>query len=134
MEDESSTSTLLLVSCTGYNNDNEDDGEEEDMVMKMNSACCVLSGVRLRTVSLPVMKTTSCCFGGPDYSELYVTSASLGLGQSEKRLQPLAGDIFRVRLTCPHLIHWLNSVQCQAADTVRACARVCVCVCLCVYR
>ncbi|XP_073318808.1 regucalcin [Pagrus major] len=54
------------------------------------------TGVRLQTVPLPVMKTTSCCFGGPDYSDLYVTSASLGLDQSERRLQPLAGDIFRV--------------------------------------
>ncbi|XP_070786770.1 regucalcin [Enoplosus armatus] len=54
------------------------------------------TGVRLQTVSLPVMKTTSCCFGGPDYSDLYVTSASLGLDQSERRQQPLAGDTFRV--------------------------------------
>ncbi|XP_069020255.1 regucalcin [Embiotoca jacksoni] len=55
------------------------------------------TGVRLQTVSLPVTKTTSCCFGGPDYSDLYVTSASLGLDQSESRQQPLAGDTFRVR-------------------------------------
>ncbi|XP_078147321.1 regucalcin isoform X2 [Centroberyx gerrardi] len=50
------------------------------------------TGVRLQSVSLPVMKTTSCCFGGPDYSDLFVTSASLGLDQSERRQQPLAGD------------------------------------------
>uniref|UniRef100_A0A8D2ZCI5 Regucalcin n=1 Tax=Scophthalmus maximus TaxID=52904 RepID=A0A8D2ZCI5_SCOMX len=55
------------------------------------------TGMRLQTVSLPVMKTTSCCFGGPDYSDLYVTSASLGLDQSERRKQPLAGHTFRVR-------------------------------------
>ncbi|XP_028985915.1 regucalcin [Betta splendens] len=55
------------------------------------------TGVCLQTVCLPAMKTTSCCFGGPDYSELYVTSASLGLNQSELRLQPLAGHTFRVR-------------------------------------
>lgn len=54
------------------------------------------TGVRLQSVSLPVMKTTSCCFGGPDYSDLYVTSASLGLDQSERRQQPLAGATFRV--------------------------------------
>ncbi|XP_067356491.1 regucalcin isoform X7 [Channa argus] len=53
-------------------------------------------GVRLQTVSLPVMKTTSCCFGGPDYSDLYVTSASLGLDHSDIRQQPLAGHTFRV--------------------------------------
>ncbi|XP_029283006.1 regucalcin [Cottoperca gobio] len=54
------------------------------------------TGVRLQTVSLPVAKTTSCCFGGPDFSDLYVTSASLGLSQSESRQQPLAGGTFRV--------------------------------------
>ncbi|XP_034722186.1 regucalcin-like, partial [Etheostoma cragini] len=54
------------------------------------------TGVCLRSVSLPVMKTTSCCFGGPRYTDLYVTSASLGLDQSERREQPLAGHTFRV--------------------------------------
>ncbi|MEQ2162583.1 hypothetical protein GOODEAATRI_021275 [Goodea atripinnis] len=52
---------------------------------------------RLQTVSLPATKTTSCCFGGPDYSELYVTSASLGLDQSELQKQPQAGNTFRVK-------------------------------------
>ncbi|XP_029370660.1 regucalcin [Echeneis naucrates] len=56
-----------------------------------------VTGVRLQTVSFPVTKTTSCCFGGPDYSDLYVTSASLGMDQSERSQQPLAGHIFRVR-------------------------------------
>ncbi|XP_034411270.1 regucalcin [Cyclopterus lumpus] len=55
-----------------------------------------VTGVRLQTISLPVMKTTSCCFGGPDYSDLYVTSASLGLDQSGKRQQPLSGGTFKV--------------------------------------
>ncbi|XP_074520574.1 regucalcin isoform X2 [Halichoeres trimaculatus] len=54
------------------------------------------TGVRLHTVSLPAMKTTSCCFGGPDYSDLYVTSASLGLDQSERGRQVEAGNIFKV--------------------------------------
>ncbi|CAK6983901.1 regucalcin [Scomber scombrus] len=54
------------------------------------------TGVRLQTVSLPVMKTTSCCFGGPDYADLYVTSARLGLSEEELRQQPLAGATFRV--------------------------------------
>uniref|UniRef100_A0A1A8UWU3 Regucalcin n=1 Tax=Nothobranchius furzeri TaxID=105023 RepID=A0A1A8UWU3_NOTFU len=55
------------------------------------------TGKRLQTVSLPVMKTTSCCFGGPDYSDLYVTSASLGLSKSERNQQPLSGNTFRVK-------------------------------------
>ncbi|KAM4559844.1 regucalcin [Odontesthes bonariensis] len=55
------------------------------------------TGVRLQTISLPVTKTTSCCFGGPDYSDLYVTSCCLDLSQSERSQQPLAGNTFRVR-------------------------------------
>ncbi|RVE75544.1 hypothetical protein OJAV_G00017790 [Oryzias javanicus] len=55
------------------------------------------TGVRLQTISLPVTKVTSCCFGGPDFSDLFVTSASLGLDQSEQSQQPLAGNTFRVR-------------------------------------
>lgn len=54
------------------------------------------TGVRLQTVSLPVPMITSCCFGGLDYADLYVTSGSLGLDQSERRQQPLAGGTFRV--------------------------------------
>ncbi|CAL9698477.1 unnamed protein product [Knipowitschia caucasica] len=54
------------------------------------------TGVRLQTVLLPVSKTTSCCFGGPQYNDLYVTSASVGLSQSELSAQPLAGATFRV--------------------------------------
>ncbi|PWA33819.1 hypothetical protein CCH79_00017253 [Gambusia affinis] len=59
------------------------------------------TGKRLQTVSLPTTKTTSCCFGGPDYSDLYVTSASLGLDQSELQKQPAAGNTFRVRAPPP---------------------------------
>lgn len=55
------------------------------------------TGVRLRTVSLPASQTTSCCFGGPDYTDLYVTSATVGLDQSELKRQPQAGHTFRVR-------------------------------------
>lgn len=55
-----------------------------------------ITGARLQTVSLPVSKSTSCCFGGHDFADLYVTSASLGLSQSELSTEPLAGSTFRV--------------------------------------
>ncbi|KAM6958528.1 regucalcin isoform 2-T2 [Tautogolabrus adspersus] len=54
------------------------------------------TGVRLRSVSFPVTKITSCCFGGLDFSDLYVTSSSLGLDQSEMTYQVEAGHTFRV--------------------------------------
>lgn len=53
-------------------------------------------GKRLQTVKLPVDKTTSCCFGGNDYSEMYVTSACQGMDDKWLSRQPQAGGIFKV--------------------------------------
>ncbi|XP_028935728.1 regucalcin-like isoform X1 [Ornithorhynchus anatinus] len=54
------------------------------------------TGTRLRTVKLPTPRVTSCCFGGPDHRDLFVTSASDGLGPDELRAQPQAGHIFKI--------------------------------------
>ncbi|XP_043853776.1 regucalcin isoform X2 [Dromiciops gliroides] len=54
------------------------------------------TGKRIQTVLLPVEKTTSCCFGGKDYSELYVTSARDGLEPDKLSRQPEAGRIFKI--------------------------------------
>lgn len=55
------------------------------------------TGAQLQTVTFPVKKITSCCFGGPNYSELYATSARFGLTEEEIRShQPLAGSVFKV--------------------------------------
>ncbi|XP_069748042.1 regucalcin [Narcine bancroftii] len=54
------------------------------------------TGKRIQTVKLPVDKTTSCCFGGKDYSELYVTSAADGMDEEWQRRQPQAGGIFKI--------------------------------------
>ncbi|XP_068929017.1 regucalcin-like isoform X3 [Petaurus breviceps papuanus] len=53
------------------------------------------TGKRLQTVKMPTPRITSCCFGGKDYSELYVTSASDGLSQEELIREPHAGEIFK---------------------------------------
>jgi len=59
--------------------------------------CIVLAGAQLQTVTFPVKKITSCCFGGPNYSELYVTSARFGLTEEQVHSQqPLAGSVFKV--------------------------------------
>lgn len=50
-----------------------------------------------RVIELPVTQPTSCAFGGPDMDELYVTSAWSELTARERRTQPLAGALFRVR-------------------------------------
>jgi len=51
------------------------------------------TGKELQTIQLPATATTSCCFGGPNYDELFVTSGRRNL---EGESKPLAGSIFRV--------------------------------------
>lgn len=41
---------------------------------------------------------TSCAFGGPGLDELFITSASVGLTDEQKKVQTLAGAIFRIKL------------------------------------
>ena len=48
-----------------------------------------------RVVELPVAKVTSCCFGGKDLSEIYVTTSRHELANSDLARQPLAGSLFR---------------------------------------
>jgi sugar lactone lactonase YvrE len=47
-------------------------------------------------LEMPVSQPTSCAFGGPGMSDLYVTSASVGLSEAELRAQPLAGRLLRL--------------------------------------
>ena len=57
------------------------------------------TGELLDTVETPGAKlTTSCAFGGSELNELYITSASEGLTEQEKKDQPLAGSLFRAEL------------------------------------
>lgn len=51
-------------------------------------------GEVLRIVELPVQKPTSCMFGGPDLSTLYVTSAIWDIAGEALEKQPLAGGLF----------------------------------------
>ncbi len=45
---------------------------------------------------VPVSQPTSCAFGGPGMTELYVTTARVGLSQAELAEQPLAGRLLRI--------------------------------------
>lgn len=51
---------------------------------------------RLQTVMLPVDKTTSCCFKGKDYSEMYVTCFQGWMDTKGILQQPEAGGIFKI--------------------------------------
>jgi sugar lactone lactonase YvrE len=52
------------------------------------------TGQWLETVRMPVQRSTSCAFGGPNLDRLYVTSASIGLDESALKMQPNAGGLF----------------------------------------
>ena len=54
------------------------------------------SGEWLETIDMPVARPTSCAFGGRDLDQLYVTSASIGLDDKAKEMQPNAGGLFIV--------------------------------------
>ena len=55
-------------------------------------------GKQEREIRFPVANPTACAFGGANLDELYVTSARLALKPQELLQQPLAGDLFRVRM------------------------------------
>lgn len=57
------------------------------------------SGDVRHTVPMPVPRPTSCAFGGPDGKTLYVTSASIGLDDTELAKAPLSGSLFEVTIT-----------------------------------
>jgi sugar lactone lactonase YvrE len=48
-------------------------------------------------IDFPVSQVTSCAFGGPDYSELYVTSAGYRMTPEQRAREPLAGATFVCR-------------------------------------
>ena len=54
-------------------------------------------GRRDRDVALPVPRPTSCCFGGPDLSTLYVTTARIRLSAAQLEEAPLSGGLLAVR-------------------------------------
>lgn len=56
------------------------------------------SGRRVSKLELPVARVTACAFGGPDLSDLYITTARTGLPEAERDQQPLAGRLFRTRV------------------------------------
>lgn len=47
-----------------------------------------------RVVELPVTRPTACAFGGPDLSDLYITTAAKDLDETALAAQPLAGALF----------------------------------------
>lgn len=55
------------------------------------------TGRKIAKVEVPVRDVTSCCFGGKDFADLYITTASRDLDAAGRTEQPLAGGIFRAQ-------------------------------------
>jgi xylono-1,5-lactonase len=55
------------------------------------------SGKVLQTIALPVPHVTNVAFGGPDLSDLYITSARKGLSAQQLAAAPLSGGLFCAR-------------------------------------
>jgi sugar lactone lactonase YvrE len=54
-------------------------------------------GGLIAEIEFPARQVTSCAFGGPGYSELYVTTASYRMTASQREQEPLAGATFVCR-------------------------------------
>ena len=50
-----------------------------------------------RVIALPVSQVSACTFGGPDWQDLYISSASHGLSPDQLRQEPHAGGLFVCR-------------------------------------
>ena len=48
-----------------------------------------------RTIEMPVLRPTSCVFGGAGLTELYITSAAVT--EPDRAQYPLSGDLFRIK-------------------------------------
>ena len=53
-------------------------------------------GEWLETVRMPVARPTSCAFGGRALDRLYISSASIGLDEEARKMQPNAGGLFMI--------------------------------------
>ena len=50
-----------------------------------------------RVINLPVPRPTSCAFGGPDLTTLYVTTARIRLSVHQLAEAPLSGSVFAIQ-------------------------------------
>lgn len=62
------------------------------------------TGELLRKVRMPVARVTSCCFGGDDLLDLYITTARAGEDETEGDPDPLAGSLFVMRAEVPGFV------------------------------
>ncbi len=66
--------------------------------------CYSPQGKLLEVIKLPVSNCTKVAFGGDDLKTMYVTTAWVGLSDEQRKQQPLAGGLFRLRVDVPGLV------------------------------
>ena len=54
-----------------------------------------VSGQRLERLALPCRQVTSCCFGGPNFDQLFITTARREMDAAAIKAEPLAGGLFQ---------------------------------------
>lgn len=52
----------------------------------------------LRTINLPCSQVSSCTFGGPGLTTLYITTAATGLSEQQLEREPQAGGLFALEM------------------------------------
>jgi sugar lactone lactonase YvrE len=53
--------------------------------------------VLLENIPFPALNISSCAFGGPNLTDLYVTSARKGMSAAQLSTYPYSGGLFRLR-------------------------------------
>jgi sugar lactone lactonase YvrE len=62
----------------------------DDPTVLMNDGCCDPAGRLLEEIAMPVARTTSCCLGGPDLRDLFVTTARRSIREVPADVEALA--------------------------------------------
>lgn len=55
------------------------------------------NGELIQRVPVPAQNVTSCVFGGPNLTDLYITSACIGLTPAQQKRHPHTGGLFRIQ-------------------------------------
>jgi sugar lactone lactonase YvrE len=55
------------------------------------------TGQLLEAVPVPALNITSCVFGGPNLTDLYITSARKGMSSEQVAKFPASGGLFRIK-------------------------------------
>ena len=77
-------------------------------------------GVLRATLRVPAAQSTSCAFAGPGLARLYVTTATEGWSDEQRRAEPAAGLVYRFDTDAtgrpaepfrPDLSRWANVIS-----------------------